>query len=177
MSPQLECKFIKPSSAQICWLTFVSRNLVNANHVIFISSMFANTTDEQNQAITQSIGRAKRFGQRKTVHVYTFLALHTIDIEILQNWKEKRLVQTEGEKWELKTKAEMSRKERKQDWGPIFTKKKKDPIKGKGDSEEEPPAPNTMMNNPEEEQGNELDITMDDARELVESDVEMEEEL
>lgn len=138
--------------------------------------MFANTTDEQNQAITQSIGRAKRFGQRKTVHVYTFLALHTIDIEILQNWKEKRLVQTEGGKWELKTKAEMSRKERKQDWGPIFTKKRKDIVKGKGDSEEDTRAPNAKMNNPEEEHGNELDVAMDEAGELIELDVEMEEE-
>ena len=42
--------------------------------------------------MTQSIGRAKRFGQQKTVHVYRFLALRTIDVDILQEREHKTLV-------------------------------------------------------------------------------------
>ena len=34
--------------------------------------------------MTQSIGRAKRYGQQKTVHIYRFVALRTADVDILQ---------------------------------------------------------------------------------------------
>ena len=42
--------------------------------------------------MTQSIGRAKRYGQQKTVHVYRFVALRTADVDILQEREVKTLV-------------------------------------------------------------------------------------
>ena len=44
--------------------------------------------------MTQCIGRAKRYGQRKTVHIYRFVALRTIDVDILQEREQKTLVKT-----------------------------------------------------------------------------------
>ena len=42
--------------------------------------------------MTQSIGRAKRYGQQNTVHVYRFVALRTADVDILQEREFKTLV-------------------------------------------------------------------------------------
>ena len=42
--------------------------------------------------MTQSIGRAKRYGQQNTVHVYRFVALKTADVDILQERESKTLV-------------------------------------------------------------------------------------
>lgn len=67
-------------------------NLTNANHVIFMSPLLTSSKSSYNASMTQSIGRAKRFGQHKTVHVYRFLALRTIDVDILQEREEKTLV-------------------------------------------------------------------------------------
>ena len=67
-------------------------NLTNANHVIFASPLLTNTQDSYRASVTQCIGRAKRYGQQKTVHVYRFLALRTIEVDILQEREEKTLV-------------------------------------------------------------------------------------
>lgn len=67
-------------------------NLTNANHVIFVSPLLTKHQQAYNASMTQSIGRAKRFGQQKTVHVYRFLALRTIDVDILQEREHKMLV-------------------------------------------------------------------------------------
>lgn len=42
--------------------------------------------------MTQCIGRARRYGQQNTVHVYRFVALRTVDVDILQEREEKTLV-------------------------------------------------------------------------------------
>ena len=42
--------------------------------------------------MTQCIGRAKRYGQQKTVHVYRFVALRTADVDILQEREQMTLV-------------------------------------------------------------------------------------
>ena len=42
--------------------------------------------------MTQCIGRAKRYGQQKTVHIYRFAALKTIDVDILQEREQRTLV-------------------------------------------------------------------------------------
>jgi hypothetical protein len=34
----------------------------------------------------QAQGRARRYGQQKPVHVYNFLTLRTIDVDIVQGW-------------------------------------------------------------------------------------------
>lgn len=35
--------------------------------------------------MAQAIARSRRYGQRKTVHVYHIAALHTIDVDILEH--------------------------------------------------------------------------------------------
>ncbi|CAD6580658.1 MAG: hypothetical protein ASARMPRED_000285 [Alectoria sarmentosa] len=66
-------------------------NLTNANHIIFASPLLTDTQQEYNASSTQCIGRAKRYGQQKTVHVYRILALRTIDVDILQEREQKTL--------------------------------------------------------------------------------------
>ncbi len=67
-------------------------NLTNANHVIFASPLLTDTQQAYDASMTQCIGRAKRYGQQKTVHVYRFAALNTIDVDILQERDQKTLV-------------------------------------------------------------------------------------
>lgn len=67
-------------------------NLTNANHVIFASPLLTQTQASYDAMMTQSIGRAKRYGQQKTVHIYRFVALRTADIDILQEREQKTLV-------------------------------------------------------------------------------------
>ena len=46
--------------------------------------------------MTQAIGRARRYGQQKTVHIYQFLSLNTIDVDIIEERTGKRLVNENG---------------------------------------------------------------------------------
>lgn len=93
-------------------------NLTNTNHVIFVSPLLTKSQQTYDSSMTQSIGRAKRFGQNKIVHVYRFLALRTIDVDILQEREGKELVKKGGEasesgeggsdeKWALVEEAEI----------------------------------------------------------------------
>ena len=74
------------------------RNLTNANHIIFVSPLLTKTQYSYHASMTQCIGRAKRYGQQKTVHVYRFVALKTIDVDILQEREAKTLVKMVGPK-------------------------------------------------------------------------------
>lgn len=47
--------------------------------------------------MTQAIGRARRFGQKKHVHVYHLLAENTADVSIFQERNQNRLVVRDGE--------------------------------------------------------------------------------
>ena len=67
-------------------------NLTNANHIIFASPLLTHTQASYDAMMTQSIGRAKRYGQRKTVHIYRFVALRTADVDILQEREQRMLV-------------------------------------------------------------------------------------
>jgi site-specific DNA-cytosine methylase len=60
-------------------------NLVNANHVIFVSPLDTDNQYKYDSAMAQAIARCRRFGQEKTVHIYHFAALQTIDVDILQH--------------------------------------------------------------------------------------------
>ncbi|KAK5166378.1 hypothetical protein LTR04_000638 [Oleoguttula sp. CCFEE 6159] len=64
-------------------------NLTNANHVIFLSPLLADSQYLYESNMTQAIGRARRFGQVKNVCIYRFVALKTIDVEILEQ-RERR---------------------------------------------------------------------------------------
>ncbi|KAL1629414.1 hypothetical protein SLS54_001163 [Diplodia seriata] len=59
-------------------------NLVNANHVIFLSPLLTSTSQKYQAAMVQSVGRARRYGQQRPVHVYRFIAPHTIDVDIVE---------------------------------------------------------------------------------------------
>lgn len=46
---------------------------------------------------TQAIGRARRYGQQKVVHIYRFFSLKTIDVDILEHRTHKKLVKNNGQ--------------------------------------------------------------------------------
>jgi len=55
-----------------------------ANHVIFMQPYYTsgeNAQENYDAAMTQAIGRARRWGQEKVVHVYHFLTVNTIDVD------------------------------------------------------------------------------------------------
>lgn len=58
--------------------------MTNANHVIFVSPFLTESQQTYDQAMTQAMGRARRYGQSKPVHIYNFLSLKTIDVDTLQ---------------------------------------------------------------------------------------------
>ncbi|KAH7118782.1 hypothetical protein B0J11DRAFT_75237 [Dendryphion nanum] len=60
-------------------------NLVNANHVIFIAPILAESQYQYDSAMAQAIARCRRYRQKKKVHVYHFVALNTIDVDILEH--------------------------------------------------------------------------------------------
>ncbi|KAH8820901.1 hypothetical protein F5884DRAFT_65542, partial [Xylogone sp. PMI_703] len=70
-------------------------NLTCANHIIFLSPYYtngSNAKEEYNHAMTQAIGRARRYGQKKHVHIYHFLVAHTIDIDLFQERQNKNIM-------------------------------------------------------------------------------------
>jgi hypothetical protein len=73
-------------------------NLTNANHVIFLSPLKADSQYFYDAAMTQAIGRARRFGQKKLVNIHRFFAIRTIETDIIQQRSGCKLVErTEGE--------------------------------------------------------------------------------
>jgi hypothetical protein len=55
-----------------------------ANHVIFMQPYYTfgeNAQENYDAAMTQAVGRARRWGQEKVVHVYHFLTVNTIDVD------------------------------------------------------------------------------------------------
>ncbi|GES66406.1 C-5 cytosine-specific DNA methylase [Aspergillus terreus] len=71
-------------------------NLQCANHVIFLSPMLAQTQYDYDSAMTQAIGRCRRYGQTKHVHIYHLLAKRTIDVNLFQERRGKVLVERKG---------------------------------------------------------------------------------
>ena len=59
--------------------------------------MLTQTQYDYDSAMTQAIGRVRRYGQTKHVHVYHFLASGTIDVNIFQERHGKFLVERQGE--------------------------------------------------------------------------------
>lgn len=71
-------------------LIFAYRNLTNANHAIFLSPLLTTNEYEYRSCETQAIGRIRRYGQEKKVHVWRFLTENSIDIEIFDHRSEKK---------------------------------------------------------------------------------------
>lgn len=59
--------------------------------------MLAQTQYDYDSAMTQAIGRSRRYGQSKTVHIYHLLAKGTVDVSIFQRRREKVLLDKDGE--------------------------------------------------------------------------------
>ncbi|KJX97379.1 DNA repair protein rad8 [Zymoseptoria brevis] len=64
-------------------------NLQNANHVIFLSPLLRETQYGYDSTMAQAIGRVRRHGQTREIHVYRIFAIHTVDVDILER-SEKR---------------------------------------------------------------------------------------
>lgn len=73
------------------------RNLQCANHVIFLAPLSVPSQHEYEAGMTQAIGRARRFGQARDVHVYHMLARETVDVNIVQDRNGKVVVEREGQ--------------------------------------------------------------------------------
>jgi hypothetical protein len=57
-------------------------NLTTCNHALFVHPLLADTQQQYNAYETQAIGRIRRYGQTKTVHIWRYLAVDTIDTDI-----------------------------------------------------------------------------------------------
>jgi SNF2 family DNA or RNA helicase len=62
--------------------TAAGANLTMANHAIFLSPLLATSDHQYKAAETQAIGRIRRYGQSKTIHIWRLVAEDTIDTEI-----------------------------------------------------------------------------------------------
>ncbi|KAL8930440.1 MAG: hypothetical protein Q9208_000624 [Pyrenodesmia sp. 3 TL-2023] len=92
--------------------TAAGANLTNANHVIFLGPFWADTHHLYHQSMTQCIGRARRYGQTKEVHVYRLIALNTVDVDVLE-WREgKKLVELVDGSFDLKVDEDLTDEER-----------------------------------------------------------------
>lgn len=60
-------------------------NLTTANHVIFLGPLFTNSLLNYRAVETQAIGRCRRYGQTKKVHIHRLLADDTIDVSIFES--------------------------------------------------------------------------------------------
>lgn len=78
---------MKPSGFSV----FLSRNLQNVNHVIFFSPLCAHSQYDYDAGMAQAIGRSRRYGQLKHVHIYHFLALNTIDVNIFEQRRRQQV--------------------------------------------------------------------------------------
>ncbi|KAJ5805782.1 C-5 cytosine methyltransferase [Penicillium pulvis] len=59
-------------------------NLQCANHLIFVSPLHTPTQHEYEAGMKQAIGRARRYGQKKIVHVYHMLVKETLEVNVIQ---------------------------------------------------------------------------------------------
>lgn len=57
------------------------RNLTNANHAIFLSPFLADSEYVYASSETQAVGRVRRYGQTRRVHIWRFLTRDTIDFD------------------------------------------------------------------------------------------------
>ncbi|KAJ5657749.1 C-5 cytosine methyltransferase [Penicillium longicatenatum] len=60
------------------------RNLQCANHIIFVTPLYTSTKHDYESGMEQAIGRARRYGQEKTVHVYHMLVKNTLEVNVVQ---------------------------------------------------------------------------------------------
>jgi len=73
-------------------------NLTNSNHAIFLSPLLTSSQYEYNACETQAIGRVRRYGQMNTVHIWRFLTMNSIDVEIWEERSGRKVGEVEGYK-------------------------------------------------------------------------------
>lgn len=61
--------------------------LVRANHVIFLHPLFVSNQHEFDSKERQAIGRVRRPGQERDIHLYRFYVEHSLDHDILNSRK------------------------------------------------------------------------------------------
>ncbi|KAK6360599.1 hypothetical protein TWF730_006737 [Orbilia blumenaviensis] len=67
--------------------TAAGANLTMANHVIFLSPLLTTTEHQYLAAETQAIGRIRRYGQKRKVHIWRLAVSQTIDVDIYKERK------------------------------------------------------------------------------------------
>ena len=75
--------------------TAASSNIQAANHVIFLSPLLRDSQYGYDSTMAQAVGRVRRHGQKRPIHVYRICALHTIDVDILEHREHRRDALTE----------------------------------------------------------------------------------
>ena len=65
--------------------TAAGSNIQAANHVLFLSPLLRDSQYGYDSTMAQAIGRVRRHGQKRPIHVYRICALHTIDVDILEH--------------------------------------------------------------------------------------------
>lgn len=61
-----------------------------------MSPLFASSDHEYDAGMTQAIGRARRFGQKREVHTYHLLVKNTYEVNIYQKAHSSKLVERQG---------------------------------------------------------------------------------
>ena len=94
IAPQIMTNFRKAPVGSLEWRQVLivdpmddiaaGHNLQNVAAVIFVAPLATETRSEFEQAYTQSIGRAARFGQKRAVKVYHPVAVKTCEVNILE---------------------------------------------------------------------------------------------
>jgi len=93
-------------------------NLTGANHVIFVSPLSANSRHQFAQSYVQCIGRARRNGQRRTVHVYRFIALGTVDVDCYEHRLGSRFLQDDHDgQWRFVPEKDLTDEEKERRHG------------------------------------------------------------
>ena len=59
-------------------------NLTTANHAIFVHPLHVPSLQKYIACETQAIGRVRRYGQKRKVHLWRYLATDTIDTTIYE---------------------------------------------------------------------------------------------
>ena len=63
-------------------------NLTAASHAIFVHPLLVNRQEEYNSCDTQAVGRIRRYGQSRVVHLYRFIVANSIDEDIFRQRRE-----------------------------------------------------------------------------------------
>lgn len=77
-------------------VTAAGLNLQVANHIIFLGPLFTMSRYDYTSGMTQAIGRARRYGQAKHVHIYHLLTLNTLEVNIFEDRRQERIARKGG---------------------------------------------------------------------------------